>query len=137
MLFDPARHETLTEAPWRESAAREAIERIVADAKAAYSKEGLWPIHPLDRSPERADPLKPIYYGAAGVVWALQHLQRAGMADADDYLPAVATLLERHREDSLRLAGAPILAYPTGDAGIALLHWTMAPSARLPTSCTA
>ncbi len=128
MLFDPARHETLTETPWRESAAREAIERIVADTKAAYSKEGLWPIHPLDRSPERADPLKPIYYGAAGVVWALLHLQRAGMADAGDYLPAVATLLERHREDSLRLAGAPILAYPTGDAGIALLHWTMATS---------
>ncbi len=128
MLFDPARHEALTETPWREPAARAAIERIVADAKAAYSKEGLWPIHPLDRSPERADPLKPIYYGAAGVVWALLHLQRAGVADADDYLPAVATLLERHREDSLRLTGAPILAYPTGDAGIALLHWTMAPS---------
>ena len=128
-LFDESRHEALTETPWRESAARAAIERIAADAHAAFSEEGLWPIHPIDRSPERADTLKPIYYGAAGVVWALLQLQRAGMADfGRDYVPAVASLLERHRADSQRLTGAPILAYPTGDAGIALLHWTMAPS---------
>ena len=128
-LFDESRHEALTETPWRESAARAAIERIAADAHAAFSEEGLWPIHPIDRSPERADTLKPIYYGAAGVVWTLLQLQRAGMADIGrDYVPAVASLLERHRADSQRLTGAPILAYPTGDAGIALLHWTMAPS---------
>ena len=128
-LFDESRHEALTETPWRESAARAAIERIAADAHAAFSEEGLWPIHPIDRSPERADTLKPIYYGAAGVVWTLLQLQRAEMADIGrDYVPAVASLLERHRADSQRLTGAPILAYPTGDAGIALLHWTMAPS---------
>ncbi|HTK98632.1 MAG TPA: LanC-like protein [Pseudomonadales bacterium] len=128
-LFDPQRHESLTETPWREFEARAAIQRIVADAHAAFSDEGLWPIHPIDRSPERAATLKPIYYGAAGVVWTLLHLQRAGMAEVGrDYLPAIATLLERHRADSLRLTGAPILAYPTGDAGIALLYWTMAPS---------
>ena len=128
-LFDPQRHESLTDTPWREAEARAAIERIVADTQAAFSEEGLWPIHPIDRSPERADTLKPIYYGAAGVVWTLLHLQRAGMAEVRrDYLPAIATLLERHRADSLRLTGAPNLAYPTGDAGIALLHWTMAPA---------
>jgi hypothetical protein len=130
--FDEARHEALTETLWCESVARATIERIAADAHAAFSEDGLWPIHPIDRSPERADTLKPIYYGAAGVVWTLLHLQRAGMAETGrDYLPTVASLLERHRADSQRLTGAPILGYPTGDAGIALLHWTMAPSAAL------
>jgi hypothetical protein len=128
-LFEQQRHEALTDTRWRESNARAAIERIVADAHAAFTEDGLWPIHPIDRSPERADALKPIYYGAAGVIWTLLYLQRAGMADVQrDYLPTVVTLLERHRADSLRLTGAPILAYPTGDAGILLLHWTMQPS---------
>ncbi len=128
-LFEIHRHEALTDTRWCESEARAAIDRIVADARAAFSEDGLWPIHPIDRSPERADTLKPIYYGAAGVIWTLRYLHRAGMGDAGrDYLPTVATLLERHRADSQRLVGAPILAYPTGDAGILLLHWTMAPS---------
>ena len=126
-LFDESRHEALTETPWREWAARAAIERIAADAHAAFSEEGLWPIHPIDLSPERADTLKPIYYGAAGVVWTLLHLQRAGMAEVGrDYLPAIATLLERHRADSLRLTGAPILASPTGDAGSVPVHVVLA-----------
>ncbi len=128
-LFDANRHEALTDARWRESEARAAIGRIVADTHAAFSEEGLWPIHPIDRSPERADTLKPIYYGAAGVIWTLRYLHRAGMADVGrDYLPTVATLLERHRADAQRLTGAPSLAYPTGDAGILLLQWTLAPS---------
>ena len=72
-LFEPARHETLIEAPWSESAARAAIERIVADAHGAYlGEDGIWPIHPMDVSPERPDPMKNLYYGAAGVIWALE-----------------------------------------------------------------
>lgn len=43
----------------------------------------------------------------------------------------LAPLLEAHRADSFRSAGAPNLAYPLGDAGILLLHWKLAPSAAL------
>ena len=50
-LFDPARHEPLTDQPWDESLARAAIARIAADAHAAFDGDGLWPIHPIDRSP--------------------------------------------------------------------------------------
>ncbi|MFI5316219.1 MAG: lanthionine synthetase C family protein [Myxococcota bacterium] len=128
-LFEPHRHEPLVDIPWEEGQARSAIERIAADTHAAFTEEGLWPIHPIDRSPERAEVLKPLYYGAAGVIWTLHRLQRAGLAELrHDYLPAVRGLLEAHRADSLRLTGAPILGYPVGDAGILLLHWTLAPA---------
>jgi len=131
-LFETQRHEPLADVPWDEDQARRAIERIVADAHGAFTEDGLWPIHPIDLSPERANPQKPIYYGAAGVIWGLRTLHEAGVADLGrDYGPFVSGLLERHREDSLRLTNRPILGYPTGDAGILLLHWKLAPSEAL------
>lgn len=38
-LFDPARHERLTETPWNEHVVGEAIVRIAADAEAAFTEE--------------------------------------------------------------------------------------------------
>jgi hypothetical protein len=132
VLFEPQRHEPLTDESWDECEARAEIDRIATDAHDAFTEDGLWPLHPIDRSPERADTLKPIYNGAAGVIWALRHLHDADIADAPrDYRPAARTLLERHREDSLRLTGRSILGYPTGDAGILLFHWTLEPSEAL------
>jgi lantibiotic modifying enzyme len=73
--------------------------------------------------------LTPLYYGAAGVIWALERLKAAGAITYDrDYRPVVATLLERNRRDSMALNGRPTYAYPLGEAGILLLHWTLAPS---------
>lgn len=66
-LYDAQRHESLTGAKWSEDRARAAIEKIVADTHDAFSPEGLWPLHPFDRSPERPpDCLKLLYHGAAG-----------------------------------------------------------------------
>jgi hypothetical protein len=130
MLFEANRHEPLTEAPWDERIARDAILDIAQDARAAYSQDGFWPIHPLDVSPERAATLKPIYYGAAGVIWSLNHLASVGAIPHDtDYAQSVAALLEAHRADSLKLTGQPILGYPIGDAGILLLQFKLTPSA--------
>jgi hypothetical protein len=131
-LFEASRHESLTDAPWDESLARAAVERIAADAESAFTPGGLFPIHPLDVSPERANPLKPLYYGAAGAIWALRKLEAAGLAALRrDYLPAVAGLLESHRADSRRIRGHQVLGYPLGDAGILLLHWKLAASESL------
>ncbi len=131
-LFEASRHETLTDALWDESVARAAVERIATDAEAAFTPGGLFPIHPLDLSPERANPLKPLYYGAAGVIWTLLKLRAAGLVSLRrDYLPAVAGLLESHRADSLRVRAHEVLGYPLGDAGILLLAWKLAPSESL------
>lgn len=127
-LYESERHEPLTRIAWDETRAREAIAHIVDDTHAVYGGvEALWPIHPIDVSDERPPVLLPLYYGAAGAIWALHHLNAARR----EYLPAVETLLERNRADNLRLANRELRAFSLGDAGILMLHWQLAPSEAL------
>lgn len=129
-LFEPDRHETLCDLAWDEQAARAAIARIVDDVHGAYlGVDGLWPIHPLDVSDERADVLKPLYYGAGGVIWALERLRQTGFTVPErDYRPAARDLLARSRVDTLRLNGRPQFSYPMGETGLLMLQWSLAPS---------
>ena len=132
LLFDAARHEPLTRVAWSETAARAAIDRIVRDTHAASAGDGSWPIHPLDRSPERAATLKPLYHGAAGVIWALHRLHEAGGFELRrDYVEALPALRAAHRLDTLERDGTPQLGFTLGDAGIALLQWRLTRDADL------
>jgi hypothetical protein len=129
MLFEADRHELLTRARWDEQVARDTILEIGEDAGAAFSEVDFWPIHPFDVSPERAATLKPIYYGAAGVIWSLNHLANVGaIPKSYDYALHIPALLDAHRADSLRLVGQPLLGFPIGDAGILLLYYKLNPS---------
>ena len=138
-LFDPARHEPLAGGVWDESRAREAVGRIAAETHAAFTPDGLWPIHPADLSPERPpDCLKPLYHGAAGVIWALDGLAALGAVEAGpDYLPTVRDLARRQREDLDRHPA--VAAYMSGEqaavwigeTGLHLLHHRLEPSAAL------
>ena len=77
MLFDPATFEPLTDAPWDEAWVRERIREIVADADGAFDETGLWPADEWDAW-QTPTPLKALYVGAAGVVWALDALRGGG-----------------------------------------------------------
>ena len=79
MLYQPEAFEPLTDEPWDEESVRAAIRAIVADADDAYDPDGLWPAHEWDGW-QAALPLKNLYVGAAGVVWALDELGRRGHA---------------------------------------------------------
>jgi hypothetical protein len=127
-LFEPGRHEALDDTPWDAARAGAALEQILDDTHRAYlGAEELWPIHPIDVSDERPSVLLPLYYGAAGVIWTLHYLK----ASRHDYLPAVETLLARHRADNLRLANRQLPSFTLGEAGILMLHWSLAPSPAL------
>jgi hypothetical protein len=127
-LFEPERHEALAATPWDAARAGAVLERILDDTHEAYQGvEKLWPIHPIDISDERPPVLLPLYYGAAGVIWALHHLKAAQR----DYLPAVESLLARHRADNLRLSNRTLLSFSLGETGILMLHWSLAPSQAL------
>jgi hypothetical protein len=130
-LFAAERHEPLLLAPWNAAAARAAIAEIVEDVHLAYGgAEALWPTHPIDRSPERADPMKALYYGAAGVIWTLDHLEQAGFpALGRDYRSVVEELAQRDRDDWVRLTGQPAYGYALGATGIHMLRFKLAPSA--------
>ena len=135
-LYEAERHERLIDREWNEGRAREAIDQIVADTHRSFTAEGLWPVHPFDRSPERPpDSIKYIYHGAAGVIWALGYLDEMGAAALNrDYLPTVRELIPRIRADMdkypevRKYMGGEVASYMLGEAGILLVEWKMAPS---------
>ena len=81
MLHDPARHQALRPIAWDEAHVRATISHIVDATVAAFSPQTLWPPHPRDLEPGD-DPDAPatcLYWGASGVVWALDYLTAAGL----------------------------------------------------------
>jgi hypothetical protein len=126
MLYDPRAFEPLTDEPWNEARARDGIAAIVADADAAFDPDELWPAHEWDGY-KAALPLKNLYVGAAGMIFALDQLRRAGLAETSLDLPAaVMRALERWRAEPDYVEGE-ILPEPaaagllTGEAGILLV----------------
>ena len=126
MLYDPAAFEPLTDEPWDEARARDGIAAIAADADDAFDPHALWPAHEWDGW-HAALPMKNLYVGAAGVVWALDDLRRRGLAETALDLSAIALdALERWRAEPDYMADEALPEPPesgllTGEAGILLV----------------
>ena len=136
MLYDPELHEPLTDEGWDEGRVRDAIGRIVADADAAFDPERLWPAEEWDVY-MATPPLKNLYVGASGVIWALDVLRRRGLAESTiDLAVAERRTLDAWRErpdyaqwDSVPEAAASALL--TGESGPLIVAWRLAPSTEL------
>ena len=130
-LYEPELFEPLTDEAWDDARVRRAIEEIVADADAAFDERELWPAHEWDGwgSPL---PLKHLYTGAAGVVWALHELEQRGHASSRLDLPAVSRrVLEAWRAEPgvLTTLEVPVPAEASllmGESGILLVAWLVA-----------
>jgi hypothetical protein len=137
MLYNPDSFEPLTDEPWDEARVREAIRRIVSDADNAYDSDGLWPAHEWDvwgSSP----PLKALYAGAGGMVWALDALSRRGHSETRVDLAAAATrTLELGRAEpdlaagEIKLPSTRESSLLCGETGLLLVAWRLAPGADL------
>jgi hypothetical protein len=69
------------------------------------------------------EPLRMLYYGAAGVMWGLDYLHRAGAAGPPpDFSEARASLLEGNRR-LIRRLDSSTASFLMGDAGILLFDW--------------
>jgi hypothetical protein len=102
VLYDPAQFEPLTDEPWDPDQVEDAIAAIVADTDAGFDAEELWPAEEWDGWGEPL-PVKSLYVGASGVIWALDALRRGGHTESSLDLAAAArrTLeLERAEPDS-------------------------------------
>jgi Lanthionine synthetase C-like protein len=136
VLYDPELHEPLTDEAWDEQRARGAIAGIVADADAAFDPDRLWPAEEWDVY-EATAPLKNLYVGASGVIWALDALRRRGLAETAIDLPAAAarTLeLWRGLPDYAQWESVPEAAASAllmGESGPLIVAWRLAPSAEL------
>jgi len=127
-MYEEARHEALTAAEWNENLARAAIEVIVQDAHERFDPNKLWPVHPLDR-PGKNLPysFKMLYFGAAGVIWALHYLKRVGATETErDYSTAVVLLAQDNRRE-MNLSEQETSSFLMGDAGILLVQLQVSP----------
>jgi hypothetical protein len=134
MLFDPTRHQPLLAAKWDPQRARAAIEWIVGDAEATCSPDRYWPPHPKDLDPGE-DPTQvssTLYYGAAGVVWALRYLRAVGAVGPAAGLEFDLERLRSRNRAVLRSQGSRDFgSYLMGDLPIALMAWGDEPSEAL------
>ncbi|HUJ55279.1 MAG TPA: LanC-like protein [Gaiellaceae bacterium] len=79
-LYEPTQFDVPSDEPWAPARVEDAIAAIVSDADAAFDRDWLWPVDEWDGR-EQPRPLKNLYNGAAGVIWALDALRRSGHAD--------------------------------------------------------
>jgi hypothetical protein len=135
MLHDPSRHEPLQAIAWDEQRVLSAIAHIVQTSRAAFDADRYWPPHPRDFEPGD-DPTQRatcLYYGAAGVAWALQHLQAVGAVDPDDQPPwpgpDLVQLLAHNRAWLMAGGLQRFESYLMGDTPILMLMCAQGPNA--------
>jgi hypothetical protein len=122
----PERHETLTDRAWDNGVAEAAIARIAAETRAALMPDGIWPTHPSDASPQGHDVYTDLYFGAAGVIWALDDLERSGAVAPGPPLDGhLVPILARNR------AAGPDRSWLGGTSGILCTHHKLAPDPAL------
>jgi hypothetical protein len=130
-LVDPDAHEPLTGTRWDAGRARTAIAAIVAETERSFDPDELWPPHPLDEEDDEP-PLRRVaclYLGAAGVIWSLHALERAGLAGGGrDWARTALTLPERYRREPDLPEEGVVPSLWLGEAGILLVAHTLAPA---------
>jgi lantibiotic modifying enzyme len=133
VLYEPAQFEPLTDELWDPARIVDAIATIVADVDATFDPAALWPAHEWDGWEEPL-PLKSLYVGAAGVIWALDALRRRGHAESSlDLADAALRTLELKRAEPDFTADehyhpAALLA---GETGPLLVAFRLAPDPAL------
>jgi hypothetical protein len=124
MLYHPDRHEALSPEPWSEARAREAIDAIVRDAQERFAATSYWPWHPKDVEPgdDQTQPPLPLYFGAAGVIWAMRYLQDIGATDRGDrYEACFDDLLRRSRAGLASMPADESASFLIGETPILLM----------------
>jgi hypothetical protein len=136
MLYRSETFEPLTDEPWSDERVRAGIREIVVDADEAFDPDGLWPADEWDGW-QAAVPMKNLYVGAAGVVWALDTLRRRGLAEPRlDLAAGALRALEAWRAEPDLMAGEehPPQAAASlfcGESGILTVLLGLSPSADL------
>jgi len=131
MLFEPDRHEALGSTPWDSARAHETLRSIVHDIEQQRGSDGTWPMHPRDDEGDTPRTgFKTLYFGRAGVLWALWYLQREGAVDLGvDPIEGMARADADYLSDPD--SGKVVPSYLLGEAGILTVLWHMTRSAEL------
>src|SRR5215470_3638415 len=129
-MLEQNRHVPLRPLPWQANEAEAAIEDIVGEALGNFDADRFWPAHPLDE--QLADGHTSFYFGATGMIWALDYLGRIGTAKTRfDFRPVVPKLIEANRIEFTAANYQEYAAHGSflfGDLGTALVAMRLAPS---------
>ena len=126
IVLNQTRHFISTSRTWDRDDAAGSIEEIAADAMSVLDPAALWPAHPMDD--QVPDGLGCVYFGAAGVAWALDHLHRIGApVDAHDLSPVLATALVRNAPWFAATGYPGNASLLMGELGIRLVAMRVAP----------
>jgi hypothetical protein len=131
MLFDPARHEALEPIAWNAQRVRDTIAHIGATTSAAFTPDRLWPSHPLDLQTKdgSAPALTPLYFGAAGVIWALHYLEALGAARTPTrWLDQLEPIRLHNRAWLSRVGVEADASFLMGELPILMLQYAQTPS---------
>jgi hypothetical protein len=126
-MIEYARHVPLRFDPWSESDVSAAIDDIVADGLEHFDCERFWLAHPLD---ERvADGHTSFYFGATGMIWAIDYLGRVGATKKRfDFRPFLPQLMDANRAEQPRYQDyAAHGSLLVGDLGTALMVMRLDP----------
>jgi lantibiotic modifying enzyme len=135
-LYKPEAFEPLTDTPWAEARVADRIQAIVEAAESAFGERGLWELWPAGEweSWQTPLPLKSLYVGAAGVVWALQALRSRGRADGRlDLANAIVRTHEAWTSEpdlmrDIELPSTAEAALLAGESGILMTAWLIEPT---------
>jgi hypothetical protein len=118
------------DADWRPAEVEAEIRAIAREAEDAMH-EGTWrPVDALDADGETPAVIHGVYFGAAGVVWALHRLAQAGLLEPrHDHAQVARDVLDSYlRRPEF---GGPAPSLWMGEGGIALVAWLLAPTREL------
>ena len=129
MLYH-ARHVPLQPLAWTANEACLAIDEIVSDTLCHFDERRLWPSHPLEDGLPDGHPS--LYAGAAGVIWALNYLERIGATESHfDFRPVLPRVIAASKAQFMngtREAYTRHGSFLVGDLGTALLVMKLAPA---------
>lgn len=115
VLFEPERHEPVSDVPWDEGMVKQAIAEIAQDTL-RVARDGVWPMHELDGGAQRGVS-HTLYLGSAGVLWGLSWLARQG-AIAEEERVAAWSLALPERYAASPDTGSVVPSYFLGEAGV-------------------
>jgi hypothetical protein len=136
VLYRREAFEPLTAETWDEARARDGIRDIVEDTETALrGRTLLWRADDWDRW-QGTSPMKNLYVGVAGVLWALDTLRRHGHAEtrldlADLALRNLELFRERPDFMKIKLPEPRESSLLCGETGILLVAWRIAPDRSL------
>lgn len=125
-LFDPARHYPLWQIDWHPDTAHQAIRAIAYETITQLQTTPLLSGHPMDDQMFGSD----LYFGKAGVLWAINYLQTFGAIDSTfDVATHLDDTLAQNRQNYATASPYPEQSsYLFGELPLLLLQYQISPS---------